>query len=124
MSLLVLELGDAVLRGLGGEGRPVRRFLARGTCALYESMEPMPRRVATALMAVSCAVSAACAPQGRPPSDIGVSEPGVPVEHEPAPHAPSSAATVPSTAPVTSSAAPPAASAKDGRVALPEEWPP
>jgi lipoprotein-anchoring transpeptidase ErfK/SrfK len=84
----------------------------------------MPGRVATALMALSCALPVACATPGRTASDIGLSEPGVALDHEQAARpAPTSSAPP---APANSAIAPPAATspASDGRIEVAGAFPP
>ncbi|HEX3598294.1 MAG TPA: L,D-transpeptidase [Polyangiaceae bacterium] len=81
-------------------------------------------------MASSVVFAASCAPQGRPPSDIGLSEPGVPAEHAGAPRGTASAAAVPPPSPLPSGTSPvtsaenAGAPSKDGRVPLADDWPP
>jgi lipoprotein-anchoring transpeptidase ErfK/SrfK len=80
-------------------------------------------RLTTALMALSCAFPAACAPPGRTASNVGFSEPAPPDPVQAASPAPNgSAPPAPVTAPTSTS--PTAAAASDGRVEVADPFPP
>ncbi len=77
-------------------------------------------RLATALIAASCVVQVACAPPGHTAAAAGISEPPVSGERAPQP-----SAGPPPSAPAPAAPAPAApAAASDGRVSIPDPFPP
>jgi hypothetical protein len=115
-----------MLTGCGGAARARRRYGVRslpGRRLHCTSRGTMLGRVATALMAVSCALPVACAPPGHTASDIGYSEPGAALDHEQgARPAPSGSAPAPANSAIAPP--PPTSAAGDGRVEVADPFPP